>query len=66
MKLTPKQARLMSGLTQKTMAKKLGLHPQTYSKLEKNPYLFTVSQAKMLSEIFGMQYDLIFFTNNSN
>lgn len=58
---TPKEARLLSGLTQKQVAKKLNIHPQTYSKLEKKPYMFTIGQSKMLSELFGLKYDLIFF-----
>ena len=66
MRITPREARLIRGLTIKQVAKKLNIHPQTYAKLEKNPDLFTVGQSKILSELFGLDYDLIFFNAESN
>lgn len=66
MRITPREARLIRGLTIKQVAKKLNIHPQTYAKLEKNPDLFTVGQSKVLSELFGLDYDLIFFNAESN
>ena len=66
LKFTPKEARLLSGLTQQQVAQKLNIHPQTYAKLEKNPDMFTVGQSKLLSKLFGMDYDLIFFDAESN
>ena len=66
MRITPREARLIRGLTIKQVAKKLNIHPQTYAKLEKNPDLCTVGQSKILSELFGLDYDLIFFNAESN
>ena len=66
MKITPKEARLIKGLTIKQVAQKLNIHPQTYAKLEKNPDLFTVGQSKVLSKLFGLDYDLIFFNSESS
>ena len=66
MKFTPREARLLSGLTQQEVAKKLMIHPQTYAKLEKQPHMFTIKQSKILSELFGIKYDLIFFDHESN
>ncbi|MBN8253583.1 helix-turn-helix transcriptional regulator [Priestia flexa] len=65
MKFTLKQARLLKGLTQKEVAKKLGVHVQTYSNMERNPDDVTVGEAKLISEILGFSYDFIFFNDNS-
>ncbi len=66
LRFTPKEARLLSGLTQQEVAEKLMIHPQTHAKLEKQPYMFTIKQSKVLPELFGIKYDLIFFNNDSN
>lgn len=65
LKLTLKQARLLKGLTQKEVAKKLGVHVQTYSNMEKNPDDVTIGEAKLISEILGFSYDFIFFSGDS-
>lgn len=65
LKFTLKQARLLKGLTQKEVAKKLGVHVQTYSNMERNPDDVTVGEAKLISEILGFSYDFIFFNGNS-
>lgn len=46
-----KQARLLREKTQDYMAELLGIHVQTYRKLEQNPDNVTVGQAKGLDEI---------------
>lgn len=65
MNFTLKQARLLKGLTQKDMAHHLGVHVQTYSKMEKQPDEITIGEAKKISEILEMSYDVIFFNPNS-
>lgn len=65
LKFTLKQARLLKGLTQKEVAKKLGVHVQTYSNMERNPDDVTVGEAKLISEILGFSYDFIFFNDDS-
>jgi DNA-binding XRE family transcriptional regulator len=60
MKLTVKQARLLKEKTQRQMATDLGLHVDTYRKIERNPDAATVGQAKRISEITGIPYNDIF------
>jgi DNA-binding XRE family transcriptional regulator len=62
MVFSPKQARLVKGLRQEDVAKKIGVYIQTYRKLENNPEDFTISQAKTFSELVGIPYDQIFFS----
>jgi DNA-binding XRE family transcriptional regulator len=65
MSLSIKQARLMKDLRQTELAEKLGIHVQTYRKIEQNPELATIMQAKKISEIVNIPYDQIFFSENS-
>ena len=60
-----KQARLLHDLKQAEVAKKLGVHVQTYRKIEQNPDLATIEQAKKFSEIVKIPYDQIFFADDS-
>ena len=61
MNLTVKQARQIKEKTQRQMAEMLGLHVDTYRKIERNPNLATIEQAKEISEITGVSYNEIFF-----
>ena len=61
MDLSLKQMRLIKEKTQDEMAEKLGIHVQTYRKLEENPDEVTVKQAKIISDFLGVSYDDIFF-----
>ena len=63
MAFTVKHARLFAGKKQQEMADFLGIHVQTYRKLEKKPSTASVEQAKKISEITGIPYDQIFFAN---
>lgn len=63
--LTLKQARLLKGFTQRDIATRLGVHVQTYSKMEKQPDEVTIGEAKKICEILDFNYDLIFFNTNS-
>ena len=58
-----KQARLLREKTQDYMAELLGIHVQTYRKLEQNPDSVTIGQAKVISKNLGFPYDTIFFNN---
>lgn len=60
--LTLKQARLIREKSQDYMADLLGIHVQTYRKLEENPEEVTIKQAKLISVALGFSYDMIFFT----
>ncbi|MGE6379878.1 helix-turn-helix domain-containing protein [Peribacillus muralis] len=63
--LTLKQARLIKGFTQRDIATKLGVHVQTYSKMEKQPEEVTIREAKKICEILELSYDFIFFNVDS-
>ena len=60
---TVKQARQFANLTQSEMANILGIHVDTYRKIEINPEKATVEQAKQISEATGISYDCIFFAH---
>ena len=62
MELTVKQARLFSDKTQRQMADLLGVHVDTYRKIERNSDEATIKQAKEISQITGVDYDKIFFS----
>lgn len=61
MAFTVKQARLLAGKKQKEMADFLGIHVQTYRKIEENPSKATIEQAQKIAAITGISYDQIFF-----
>lgn len=61
MKISLKAARITAGMTQNEVAELLGVHVQTYRKLEENPNLATIEQAKKLSDRLNVPYDDIFF-----
>lgn len=65
MKISVKQARILNDMTQSRMANELGIHVQTYRKIENNPDLATIEQAKMISDITMIPYDEIFFNVDS-
>lgn len=64
-RLSLKAARANADLTQKNVAKRLNIHVQTYRKLEENPDMATVAQAKKLAEILQVPYDEIFLHRKS-
>lgn len=66
MKLTLKQARLVRGFTQEEMAKAIGVHSQTYRKIEQNPGSATIKQMRLLCNALEMDYDNIFFDKDSS
>jgi DNA-binding XRE family transcriptional regulator len=61
MALSLKQARLLQEKSQQEVANFLKVHVQTYRKLEENPDLVKVGQAKELSSFLHVSYDEIFF-----
>lgn len=65
MTFTVKQARQHIGYTQDQMAEKFGVCRDTYRKIENNPELCTVAQAKQLALVTGISLDQIFFGGNS-
>lgn len=61
MKLNLKQARRLKDKTQEEIAELLGIHVQTYRKIEETPSIATIEQAKKISEYLNVSYDEIFF-----
>ena len=65
MTLSLRQARRLKEKTQIEMAKLLRVHPITYRKIEENPDLATIEQAKKISDYLGVNLDEIFFARES-
>lgn len=61
MKLNLRQARRLKDKTQEEMAKLLKMHVQSYRKIEENPDIVTVGQAKKICDFLDIPYDEIFF-----
>jgi len=59
---TLKQARILQDISMEEMGEKLNMHPQTYSKIEKNPRRATIEQAEKICEILNKSFEEIFFT----
>lgn len=66
MAMTMKMARVGAGYTQQQIADKMGIHVQTYSKMENDSDSVTIGEAKQFSEIVGVAWAEIFFCNQSN
>lgn len=56
-----KEARKAARYSQEEVAGKLGISRPTYAKMEKEPGLITIDDAKKLSELFGVAVSEIFF-----
>ena len=61
-----KVARIEADMSQQEMAKKMGVHVQTYAKLEKNPDMMTIDDAKLFASIVGRDVSDLFFADDSN
>lgn len=53
-------ARRENNLYQKEVARKIGMHPQTYHLKESGKKDFTLSEAKRLSKLFDRSLDELF------
>ena len=61
MLLNLRQARRIKDKTQDEMANLLNIHVQTYRKIEENPDLATVEQAKKIAQYLNLPYNENFF-----
>ena len=59
-----REARESSKMTQEEVAGHLGISRVTYGKMERDPELMTLSDAKALSELFGISLEDIFFSSD--
>lgn len=66
MQITMKQARVGANMTQQQVADQLGVHVQTYQRMEQHPQDVTIKQGKEFSHIVGYRFEDIFFDNDSN
>lgn len=66
MQITMKQARVGADMTQQQVADRMGVHVQTYQRMEQNPQDVTIKQGKRFSEIVGCNFEDVFFDSNSN
>jgi len=64
--ITLRQYRRMKEKSQQYMADLLGIHVQTYRKIENNPSIATINQAKVISKELMIDYDEIFFAGISS
>lgn len=63
---TLEDARKEAGLTQDYMAAELGIVRQTYARMEKNPELMTIAQAKVVCQILGTSLSEIVWRVSAN
>ncbi len=66
MRITMKQARVGADMTQQQVADRLGVHVQTYQRMENNPEDISIKQAKNFADIVGVNFEDIFFGKHSN
>ena len=61
MRLTMKQARVGAEMTQQQVADSLGVHVQTYQRMENNPEDISIKQGKKFADIVGVNFEDIFY-----
>lgn len=61
MAITVKQARIGIDATQQELADKMGVHVQTYARMEKHPEDMTIKQALLFASIVGHPISDIYF-----
>lgn len=61
---TLEQARVQAGYTQQFMADELGISRPTYVKIEKDPSVATIAQAKRICTLLSKNYENIFLHHN--
>lgn len=66
MRLTMKMARVGANLTQQEVADKMGIHVQTYAKMENDSDSVTIADAKLFSSIVNVGWTDIFFGTDRN
>ncbi len=59
--MTVKEARKAARYTQEQAAERLGMSRPTYAKIEANPDLATIEDAKAIAQLFDVKVEDIFF-----
>ena len=66
MPITVKMARVGANFTQQYVADEMGVHVQTYARMESDPGSMTIDQSKLFARIVGVPWLDIFFDSDSN
>lgn len=66
MQITMKQARVGAEMTQQNVADAMGVHVQTYMRMEAHPEDVTIKQGLLFAKIVGVDFEDIFFAERSN
>lgn len=64
--MTIKEARKNARYSQEQAAALLGMSRPTYNKIENNPDIASIEDAKAIAALFGVKVEEIFFCNNCN
>ena len=64
--MTLVDARKSARYSQAEVAGVLGISRPTYAKMEKDPGIISIGDAKVLAKLFGVDVAEIFFTSNDN
>lgn len=64
-KIGLRQYRLMREISKQEMAKRLGVHPNTYSAWEDKPDSISIGKAFEICKILGVSFESIFLGENS-
>lgn len=62
MRKTPRQLRIENGLKVEELAQYLGIHKSTYSRKERGHKSFTIQEALLLADLYGLSVHDIDFT----
>ena len=65
MGLSLRQWRLVKEITQEEMAKKCGVHRNTYASWEEKPETISIESAKKIANALGESVNIIFFSKDS-
>lgn len=65
MQFTIKQARKYAGLTQEQLAVSIGVHRQTYMRIERDPATATIGQINKISDVTGIPVGDFILLNDS-
>lgn len=64
--ITMKMARIGAGMTQQDVADAMGIHVQTYARLEKNPEDISIGDSRLFASIVEIPWADISFVSDSN
>lgn len=63
--MTLRAIRLSKEVSKERMAEALGIHVNTYSRLEDDPGRITINQAKIISDMLDVSFDIFLQTDST-